>query len=33
MTSKELVDRAIRFESVPRIPVSVLDGYLWIFLI
>ena len=29
MTSSELIRKAIRYESVPRPPVAVLDGYNW----
>ena len=29
MTAKELVTRAINFQDVPRIPVSILDGGIW----
>lgn len=30
MTSKEIVLKALRFEKTPRLPVAVLDGYVWI---
>ena len=30
MNSRELVDRAITFQEVPRVPASVLDGHGWI---
>ena len=30
MTGRELVERAIRFQDVPRVPAAVLDGYAWI---
>lgn len=29
MTGKEIILKALRFEKVPRIPVAVLDGYVW----
>ena len=31
MTSTELIQKAIRYEPVPRMPVAVLDGYNWFF--
>lgn len=30
MNSKEIVERAIAFQEVPRVPVSLLDGHAWI---
>ncbi len=30
MTGKEIVLRAMNFEETPRLPVAVLDGYVWI---
>lgn len=29
MTGKEIVLKAMRFEKTPRLPVAVLDGYVW----
>ena len=29
MTGKEIVLKALRFEKTPRLPVAVLDGYVW----
>ena len=30
MTGKEIVLKAMRFEETPRLPVAILDGYVWI---
>ena len=30
MTGKEIILKAMRFEKTPRLPVAVLDGYVWI---
>lgn len=30
MTGKEIVLKAMKFEKTPRLPVAVLDGYVWI---